>query len=64
MSGSFFLGRHGDHDDPDVFALDELYVDANAVTAHRATPQFQRYLAAINDLAERSAVVLDPVAVA
>ena len=31
-----------DRDDPDVFALDELYVDANAVTAHRATPHFQR----------------------
>lgn len=53
-----------DRDDPDVFALDELYVDADAVAAHRATPHFQRYLAAINDLAERSAIVLDPVAVA
>lgn len=53
-----------DRDDADVFALDELYVDFDAVTAHRATPHFQRYLAAINELAERSAVVLDPVAIA
>ncbi len=52
-----------DREDPDVFALDELYADMDAVTAHRATPHFQRYLAVINDLAERSAIVLDPVAV-
>lgn len=53
-----------DREDPTVFALDELYADMDAVTAHRATPHFQRYLAVINDLAERSAFVLDPVAVA
>lgn len=53
-----------DREDPAVFALDELYADMDAVTAHRATPHFQHYLAVINDLADRSALVLDPVAVA
>lgn len=47
----------------DRFVLDELYVDAAAVEAHRATPHFQRYLSLINTLAERSALVLDPVQV-
>ena len=41
--------------------LDELYVDADAVTAHRATPHFQNYLSQIGDLAERAAFVLNPV---
>ncbi|USI73880.1 putative quinol monooxygenase [Sphingomonas morindae] len=45
------------------FVLDELYVDAEAVAAHRA-PHFQAYLAQINALAERVAFVLDPVEVA
>lgn len=43
------------------FFLDELYVDGAAVAAHRATPHFQAYLAAINDLAERTAFVLNPI---
>jgi len=50
-----------DESAPNRFFLDELYVDAAAVTAHRATPHFQAYLATINDLAERTAVVLHPV---
>lgn len=50
-----------DQSEPGRFFLDELYTDADAVAAHRATPHFQAYLAAINDLAERSAFVLDPV---
>lgn len=52
-----------DRDDPGRFVLDELYVDGAAVTAHRATPHFKRYVAVIEDLAERTAIVLDPIAV-
>jgi quinol monooxygenase YgiN len=46
------------------FVLDELYTDNTAVTAHRATPHFTDYLARINDLAERTAMVLDPAGIA
>lgn len=46
------------------FVLDELYENADAVAAHRASEHFQTYLAAINDLAERSAFTLDALAVA
>ncbi|RYD27823.1 MAG: antibiotic biosynthesis monooxygenase [Lysobacteraceae bacterium] len=53
-----------DQSEPGRFVLDELYRDAKAVAAHRATPHFQAYLEAINDLAERTAFVLDPVSVA
>ncbi|WP_206239637.1 putative quinol monooxygenase [Novosphingobium terrae] len=52
-----------DQADPARFVLDELYVDQAAVTAHRATPHFQDYLSRIGDVAERSAFVLDPLAV-
>jgi quinol monooxygenase YgiN len=54
----------GDPAQPGRFVLDELYVDRAAVDAHRATPHFQAYLAAIADLADRSAHVLNAVAVA
>jgi quinol monooxygenase YgiN len=53
-----------DQTDPSRFVLDELYADEDAVAAHRATPHFQAYVSAINDLAERTALVLDPAAVA
>jgi quinol monooxygenase YgiN len=53
-----------DRADPARFVLDELYLDAEAVTAHRASPHFQHYAAVIADLAERTAVTLDPVTVA
>lgn len=46
------------------FVLDELYVDNAAVAAHRLTPHFQDYFARIDDLAERTALVVDPVEVA
>lgn len=49
-----------DQSNPGRFVLDELYRDAEANAAHRATPHFQHYLSKINDLADRSAVVLDP----
>lgn len=52
-----------DQADATRFVLDELYVDAVAVASHRATPHFQDYLSKINDLAERTALVLDPVSV-
>ena len=50
-----------DQSEPTRFVLDELYTSSNAVAAHRATPHFKAYLAAIGDLAERTAFVLDPV---
>ena len=53
-----------DASDPARFVLDELYVDAEAVATHRATPHFQAYLAAIEGLAERTALVLEPLSVA
>lgn len=48
----------------DRFVLDELYTDQAAVDAHRATPHFQTYLTKIADLADRTALLLDPVEVA
>ena len=53
-----------DQADADRFVLDELYRDADAAAAHRASAHFQSYLASINDLAERSAFTLDALAVA
>lgn len=53
-----------DQADPARFVLDELYVDDDAVAAHRATPHFQTYLSQINDLAERTALMLSAAAVA
>ena len=53
-----------DQTDSHRFVLDELYADDDAVAAHRASPHFEAYLSVINDLAERTAVALDPVAVA
>ncbi|RUV33860.1 antibiotic biosynthesis monooxygenase, partial [Mesorhizobium sp. M1A.T.Ca.IN.004.03.1.1] len=44
--------------------LDELYTDKAAIAAHRETPHFQNYFSRINDIAERSALVLDPAKVA
>lgn len=53
-----------DQADPNRFVLDELYEDAAALAAHRATPHFQSYLGKINALAERTSLALDPLAVA
>lgn len=49
---------------PGRFVLDELYTDAAAIAAHRQTPHFLAYFAQINDLAERTSQLLDPVDVA
>lgn len=53
-----------DEAEPERFVLDELYENAEAVAAHRASGHFQTYLAAINDLAEHSAFTLRPLGVA
>lgn len=45
------------------FVLDELYVDATAVEAHRGTPHYQDYLTRIPELADRAAWQLEAVAV-
>lgn len=44
--------------------LDELYVDSAAAAAHRASPHFQNYVSLIADIAERTAMTLNPAAVA
>lgn len=53
-----------DQTDAARFVLDELYADGEAAAAHRATSHFKKYLSVINEFAERTAVVLDPLAVA
>ena len=53
-----------DQTDPERFVLDELYSDSDAVAAHRGSAHFQNYVSIINDLAERTAVTLDPASVA
>jgi quinol monooxygenase YgiN len=63
-AGNLRYDLWSDPADPARFVLDELYADAEANAAHRATPHFQHYLSKIADLAERSALALDPVDVA
>jgi quinol monooxygenase YgiN len=53
-----------DQADPARFVLDELYLDGEAVAMHRATPHFRNYTSVIYELAERTAMALDPAAVA
>ncbi|WP_117196029.1 putative quinol monooxygenase [Rhizobium terrae] len=53
-----------DQADPTRFVLDELYTDTAAVAAHRETPHFQNYFSKINDIAERTALVLDAAQIA
>lgn len=53
-----------DQANPARFVLDELYHDDAAVAAHRASPHFGDYLSTINELADRIAATLDPVALA
>src|SRR5215510_9278390 len=52
-----------DHADSGSFVLEELYTDGAAVAAHHATPHFEKYLSKINNLAERTLVMLDPIEV-
>jgi quinol monooxygenase YgiN len=44
----------------DRFVIDELYVDAAAVAAHRETAHFRDYAARVDALAERVVVQLEP----
>ena len=53
-----------DSSDANRFVLDELYVDQDAVGAHRATSHFQNYASVISTLAERTALTLYPAEVA
>ena len=50
-----------DHADAGRFVLEELYRDDAAVAAHHATPHFEKYSAKVNDLAERTFMMLDPL---
>jgi len=52
-----------DHTRSDRYVLDELYVDDAAVAAHRDTTHYKDYLLRIGELADRTALVLSPVAV-
>jgi len=52
-----------DQGDPNRLVLDELYTDKAAAAAHRETAHFKDYVAQISNLAERTAVVLDPLEV-
>jgi len=53
-----------DHADAGRFVLEELYTDDAAIAAHRATPHFEKYSSRINNLAERTFMMLDPLEVA
>jgi len=53
-----------DHADAGRFVLEELYTDDAAIAAHRATPHFEEYSSRINNLAERTFMMLDPLEVA
>ena len=46
------------------FVLDERYRDDTAVAAHHATAHYAHYLATITNLADRTALVLEPLEVA
>jgi quinol monooxygenase YgiN len=53
-----------DQAEPTRFVLDELYTDNAAIAAHRDAAHFKNYIANVSDLAERTALVLDPAMVA
>jgi quinol monooxygenase YgiN len=53
-----------DSSEPGVFVLDELYLDADAAAAHRASPHFQHYCANVGALADRRTLSLQAVVVA
>jgi quinol monooxygenase YgiN len=52
-----------DQSQKDRFVLDELYSDSAAVATHRATAHYQAYIAQIPVLADRIAVICDPLEV-
>ena len=49
-----------DRENPARFVLDELYVDDDAVQAHRTSAHFLSYAAKVGDIAERIPVVSRP----
>ena len=53
-----------DHADGGRFVLEELYTDDAALAMHRAAPHFENYSSQINNLAERTFMMLDPLKVA
>ena len=52
-----------DQSQPNRIVLDELYRDDSAVDAHHQTAHYKDYLSRIPDLADRTALVLTPIAV-
>jgi len=62
-SGNLKYDLWRDQGDPGRFVVEELYTDDAAVTAHRATKHFGNYRSRINDLAERTVMLLDPLEV-
>jgi quinol monooxygenase YgiN len=50
-----------DQTDPARFVVDELYRDPAAAAAHRETPHYKKYAAAVGDLADRLVVRVNPV---
>lgn len=52
-----------DQADSDRFVLDELYTDMAAAVAHRESPHFRHYAGSVGDLADRTPLTLDPVAI-
>ncbi|WP_232821041.1 putative quinol monooxygenase [Dyella sp. C11] len=57
-SGNLRYDLWQDIEDPGRFLLDELYLDDDALLAHRSSPHFQDYLSRINDLADRTAAAV------
>jgi quinol monooxygenase YgiN len=53
-----------DQADARRFVINELYKDNEAVAFHRETTHYKDYAAQINDLAERTVLMLDAVDVA
>jgi quinol monooxygenase YgiN len=51
-----------DQAQPDRYVLDETYSDDAAVAAHRETAHYQDYRQRIGELAERTVLMLNPVA--
>jgi quinol monooxygenase YgiN len=52
-----------DHADAGRFVLEELYADDAAAATHHATPHYEKYRARITELADRTAIVLEPLVV-
>lgn len=63
-SGNLQYDLWQDKTDRERFVLEERYLDDAAVAAHRATAHYKNYLSKINDLAGRTAIVLDALEVA